>query len=159
MAAVFSYTLLMDNTILTIADLMTLEPKTVSPDTPLREVIQIMKIEGFRQLPVLDDNGRLVGIISDRDIRLAMNSPFVLHERWQDEALLDTATVESCMTLNPLAITPDTPAFQAAKMLATYKFGALPVVENGELVGIVTVTDFLDWFADQQPKTITITPE
>jgi acetoin utilization protein AcuB len=147
----------MNNVILTTADLMTGEPKTVNLDTPLREVVEMMKIEGIRQLPALDENGRLAGIISDRDVRLAMNSPFVLHERWQDEALLDTATAESCMTPNPLTVSPDTPAAQVAKMLATYKFGALPVVDDGELVGIISVTDFLDWFADQQPTPITIT--
>jgi acetoin utilization protein AcuB len=149
----------MNNIMLIVADLMTSKPKTIQVDTPLRDVVETMKIEGIRQLPVLDEDGRLVGIISDRDVRLAMNSPFVLHERWQDEALLDTATAESCMTPNPLTVSPDTPAAQVAKMLATYKFGALPVVDDGELVGIISVTDFLDWFADQQPAPITITPE
>jgi acetoin utilization protein AcuB len=149
----------MDKTILTTADLMTVEPKTIPADTPLRDVIQIMKVEGIRQLPVVDEDDHLIGIISDRDVRLAMNSPFILHERWQDEALLDTATAESCMTPNPLAVNPDTPAFQVARMLAAYKFGALPVVDGDDLVGIVSVTDFLDWFADQQPEPITIAHE
>lgn len=149
----------MDKTILATADLMTVNPKTVHLETTLREIVQIMKVEGFRHLPVVDDDGRLIGIISDRDVRLAMNSPFVLHERWQDEALLDTATAESCMTPNPLAVNPDTPASQAAKMLATYKFGALPVVSDDELVGIISVTDFLEWFTDQQPTLITISPD
>jgi acetoin utilization protein AcuB len=149
----------MDKTILATADLMTVNPKTVHLETTLREIVQIMKVEGFRHLPVVDDDGRLIGIISDRDVRLAMNSPFVLHERWQDEALLDTATAESCMTPNPLAVNPDTPAFQAAKMLATYKFGALPVVSDDELVGIISATDFLEWFTDQQPALITISPD
>ncbi|HRO23544.1 MAG TPA: CBS domain-containing protein, partial [Promineifilum sp.] len=48
----------------------------------------------------------------------------------------------------------DTPAYQAANMLSIYKFGALPVVDNGVLVGIITVTDFLNYFADQHPETI-----
>lgn len=129
---------------ITVNDLMTLIPNTVTPDTPLRHIIGIMKSQGCRQLPVLD-NGRLVGIISDRDVRLVMNSPIVLHGRWQDEELLDKATAESCMTPNPVTVTPDTPAAKAAEMLALYKFGALPVVEGNTLVGIVTVTDFLEF--------------
>jgi acetoin utilization protein AcuB len=136
---------------LTVNDLMTVEPLTVTLETPLREVIQLMKVEGCRQLPVLDGIGKLAGIITDRDVRLAMNSAFVLHERWQDETLLDTATVESCMTPNPLTVTPDTPAYRAAEMLSAYKFGALPVVENGELIGIISVTDFLEQFAADRP--------
>lgn len=137
---------------LTVNDLMTVQPLTVPLSTSLREVIQLMKVEGCRQLPVLNEAGKLVGIITDRDVRLAMNSPFVLHERWQDETLLDTATAESCMTPNPLTVTPDTPAYRVAEMLSAYKFGALPVVENGELVGIISVTDFLERFAVERPE-------
>ena len=74
--------------------------------------------------------------------------------RWQDEELLDKVDAGSCMTPNPLSVSPDTPAFQAAKMLSLYKFGALPVVDKGALIGIVTVTDFLDFFATEQPETI-----
>ncbi len=133
---------------LKVADLMTLEPDTVSPDTSLLEVIDRMKADACRQLPVLDEEGHLVGIISDRDVRLAMNSPLVLHEQSRDLALLGAATAGSVMTPRPATVTPDTPAAQAAKILSTYKFGALPVLEGEVLVGIVTVTDFLDYMAE-----------
>ena len=137
---------------LTVRDIMTVSPCTVKPDTPLQEVITTMKITGCRQLPVLNDEGHLVGIVTDRDVRLAMNSPIVLHGRWQDEDLLEQAAAESCMTPNPICVEPDTPAYRAAEMLSAYKFGALPVVEAGKLLGIITVTDFLDRFAAQQPQ-------
>jgi len=130
----------------TVNDLMTVIPNSVTLDTTLRNIIGVMKTEGCRQLPVLD-NGKLVGIITDRDVRLVMNSPAVLHGRWQDEELLDKVTAESCMTANPITVTPETPAFRAAEMLSIYKFGALPVLENEALVGIITVTDFLDYAA------------
>jgi acetoin utilization protein AcuB len=58
------------------------------------------------------------------------------------------------MTPDPMTITPDMPAYQAANMLSIYKFGALPVVDHGVLVGIITVTDFLNYFAMQHPETI-----
>jgi acetoin utilization protein AcuB len=138
---------------LTVNDLMTAIPYTVSSDTPLRHVIELMKSEGCRQFPVLE-KGNLVGIVTDRDIRLAMNSPMVLHDHWQDEELLDRATAQNCMTANPMTVEPDTPAYQAARMLSIYKFGALPVVDNGILVGIITVTDFLENFAEGQVDTI-----
>jgi CBS domain-containing protein len=138
---------------LTVNDLMTLIPSSVTPASTLRQVIEIMKTQSCRQLPVLD-NGRLVGIITDRDVRLVMNSPLVLHGRWQDDEILDNITAENCMTPNPMTVTPHTPAYQAANMLSTYKFGALPVVDNGVLVGIITVTDFLNHFALQQPGVI-----
>ena len=131
---------------LTVNDLMTAIPYTVASDTPLRHVIELMKTEGCRQFPVLE-NGELVGIVTDRDVRLVMNSPMVLHGPWQDEELLDRATARDCMTANPMTVGPDTPAYQAARMLSIYKFGALPVVDEGILIGIITVTDFLDNFA------------
>jgi acetoin utilization protein AcuB len=136
---------------LTVSDLMTVDPDAISPETPLRQVIDLMKTSCCRQLPVVDADGRLVGIITDRDVRLAMNSPIVLHGRWQDEELIDTATASSCMTPGPVTVTPETPAYRAAEMLSAYKFGALPVVKHGRLVGIITVTDFLDRFAAEQP--------
>jgi CBS domain-containing protein len=58
------------------------------------------------------------------------------------------------MTANPMTVTPDTPAYRAAKMLSLYKFGALPVVDDDLLVGIITVTDFLEHFAVGQAETV-----
>jgi acetoin utilization protein AcuB len=129
-----------------VNDLMTSIPSSVKRDTNLRHIIGVMKSEGCRQLPVLD-MGQLVGIITDRDVRLVMNSPMVLHGRWQDEELLDRLTAESIMTPNPITVTPTTPAYRAAEMLSVYKFGSLPVVENDTLVGIITISDFLDYVA------------
>ncbi len=83
-----------------------------------------------------------------------MNSPLVLHGRWQDDQILDNVSAENCMTPDPMTVSPDTPAYHAANLLSIYKFGALPVVDNGTLVGIITVTDFLNYFAIQQPEMI-----
>jgi acetoin utilization protein AcuB len=127
---------------LTVADIMTVNPVTAGPEMSLQDAIRLMKHRGCRQLPVVSDN-RLVGILSDRDIRLAMNSPFVLHERSDDEALLVNTTAADCMTADPLTIEADAPASAAADLMNSYKFGGLPVVQNGKLVGIVTVTDIL----------------
>ncbi|MFQ5420187.1 MAG: CBS domain-containing protein, partial [Anaerolineae bacterium] len=124
---------------------------------PLRQVIGIMKSGGYRQIPVME-NGKLIGIITDRDIRLVMNSPVVLHDRSQDTELLNKVTVESCMTPNPITVVPELPAFRAAEMLSIYKFGALPVVEEetGTLVGIITVSDFLAFFSSNQTRDVDV---
>lgn len=142
---------------LTVNDLMTEVPNTVTPGTPLRQVIGIMKSGGYRQIPVME-NGKLIGIITDRDIRLVMNSPVVLHDRSQDTELLNKVTVESCMTPNPITVVPELPAFRAAEMLSIYKFGALPVVEEetGTLVGIITVSDFLAFFSSNQTRDVDV---
>ena len=136
---------------LTVNDLMTVRPCTVEPDTPLRDIIRLMKEEGCRQLPVVD-RGKLVGIVTDRDVRLALNAPFIKRWRRQDENLLDKFTAEGCMTSNPIVVTPNTPAWRAAEMLSIYKFGALPVVDGKDLVGIISVTDFLDYFVEVEAE-------
>lgn len=127
---------------LTVAEIMTGDPVTASPDTLLGDVIALMKTRDCRRLPILDGN-RLVGIITDRDVRLAMNSPLTLHERAEDQTLLQTATAEAYMTPDPMVISAGAPAAQAAELMLTYKFSGLPVVEEGRLVGIVTTSDIM----------------
>ena len=136
---------------LTATDLMSVKPFTLATDATLREALMLMRAEERRQMPVVDDAGKLAGIITDRDIRLVMNSPMV-GEKWIDNAILDNTLVASCMTQNPISVTPDTPAGEVAEMLLTYKFGALPVLENGNLVGIVSLSNILERFIkEHQP--------
>lgn len=137
---------------LSVADLMSRNPITVLPDTPLREVLELMRHDDCRQLPVVDAKGLLVGIVTDRDVRLAMNSPLTLRERWQDTELLESVTAEGCMSADPITVEANSPAYLAAEMLITYKFGALPVLEADSLVGIISVTDFLRHFCEEQRK-------
>lgn len=127
---------------LTVIDIMTENPATVERSTPLSEVIGLMKACACRQIPVVE-NEKVIGIITDRDIRLAMNSPFVLHERKQEQELLNNVTAEACMTRDPMTIEASAPAEQAAELLKMYKFGSLPVISEGRLIGIITVSDIL----------------
>ena len=135
-----------------VKDLMSSNPRTISGQTTLREIIQIMRDEGCRHMPVLDEKEHLIGIVTDRDIRLTLNSPLVLHEKWQDEMLLENMTAAGCMTRDVKVISQFAPAVDAAKMLLQYRFGGLPVVDNGKLVGIITVTDFLNQFVFEHSK-------
>jgi acetoin utilization protein AcuB len=102
-----------------------------------------MREGGCRRLPVVD-RGRLVGIITDRDLRRAANSPFVVREQWYDNFILDHIEVGSCMTPDPLTIEPTATIAEAARMMRNHKVGGLPVVAAGQLVGIITETDLLD---------------
>lgn len=128
---------------ITVADIMTPDPASVTRDTSLGEVIGVMKLCSCRHLLVIEDE-HLLGIITDRDVRLAMNSPLVLRERAQDLTLLRDTTAEACMTVNPVTIAGDAPAVRAAEMMRKYNFSALPVLEGEKVVGIVTVSDILD---------------
>src|SRR5215510_6720163 len=126
-----------------VENIMTPDPIAVAPSATLGEILRLMKINACRQI-IVTDQEKVVGIVTDRDTRLAMNSPFVLHERSQDYALLNTITAEACMTRAPLTIEASEPALEAARLLKQHKFGSLPVLKNGHLVGIVTVSDILN---------------
>jgi acetoin utilization protein AcuB len=127
-----------------VADIMKSNPVTVTPRNAIRTAINLMREGGYRRLPVVD-RGRLVGIITDRDLRRAANSPFVVREQWYDNFILDHIEVGSCMTPNPLTIEPTAPIADAARLMRNHKIGGLPVIADGQLVGIITETDLLDF--------------
>jgi len=115
----------------------------------LRAAVEHFRRGNYCCLPALDSDGRLVGIVTDRDVRQALNSPFVLHERRQDERLLNQVLVEVCMTPDPITVRPETPVYEAARLMRTRKIGGLPVLDDaGTLVGIVTETDLLRAFEE-----------
>ena len=130
-----------------VADIMKSNPVTVTPRNAIRTAINLMREGGYRRLPVVD-RGRLVGIITDRDLRRAANSPFVVREQWYDNFILDHIEVGSCMTPNPLTIEPTVPIADAARIMRNHKIGGLPVVTDGQLVGIITETDLLDFLIE-----------
>lgn len=125
-----------------VRDIMTSDPITVEASTSLLDIIELMKSFGCRQLPVVE-NGYVIGIVTDRDVRLAMHSPLLPHDHHEDIDLLQNACAQDCMTPRPMTIAPDMAAVFAAEILNHYKFGALPVVEHRRLVGILTVSDVL----------------
>ncbi len=137
-----------------VADIMTANPVTVTPRNAIRTAINLMREGGFRRLPVVD-RGKLVGIITDRDLRRAANSPYVVREKWYDNFVLDHIEVGTCMTADPLTVGPDTTVAEAARLMRDHKIGGLPVVSGGQLVGIVTETDLLNFLIElleRQPE-------
>lgn len=127
-----------------VSDIMTPNPVTISPRNAIRTAVNLMREGGCHRLPVID-RGRLVGIITDRDLRRAANSPFIVREQWYDNFILDHIEVGSCMTPDPWTIGPDAPIAEAARLMRNHKISGLPVVDAGQLVGIVTGTDLLDF--------------
>lgn len=126
-----------------VSDIMTRKPATVHQDTTLQTALETMERIGCRHLPVMSSDGHLVGVISDRDCRMAMNSPHVLRERWQDEILLERLPVRAAMSAAPVVIAPDSPATEAARLLLNHRIGCLPVMREETLIGIVTTSDVL----------------
>ena len=137
---------------LAVKDLMTTKPKSVIPDAPLQNVLEMMQREGFRQLPVIEEE-KLVGIITDRDIRGAVNFSPAKNELDDQKRALKALVVRNFMTTNPLTVTSNTPAYRAAEIMSLYKYGALIVVDEEKVAGIISVTDFLNSFSSlETPK-------
>ena len=132
---------------LRVNDLMSDVLEVVSPDAHLHEVLTTMNRAGYRQLPVVA-NDTLVGIITDRDVRLAVNSPVVDEEaNLTRESVLDGVRVSDCMTPDPQCVSSNTPLHEVADLLSLNKFGAMPVVDEGKLLGMISYIDFLKHYA------------
>lgn len=129
-----------------VADIMTRNPATIDHAATLAEALELMERVGCRHLPVLSAASHLVGILSDRDCRLALNSPHILRERWQDEDILQHTIIATIMTPAPIVIEGEVPACEAARLMLTHHVSALPVMRGETLVGIVTTSDLLAAF-------------
>lgn len=127
-----------------VRHIMTTKVVAIDVDESIGVALQLMHTGNFRRLPVLQD-GRLVGIITDRDLRLATNSPLVLQDKWYSDFIQESIKVKSCMTADPVTIGPEASLIEATKLMRARKFGGLPVVEGDNLVGMITVTDLLDF--------------
>lgn len=131
-----------------VQDAMTTNPVTVTVEATLPDIARLMHDKKIRRVPVMDKNGKLAGIISDRDVRENMPSPATTLSKWEINTLLDKLTAAEMMTSPVLVTSPDCPLEEAARVLIDKKIGALPVVKDDDLVGIITETDFFRAFVD-----------
>jgi acetoin utilization protein AcuB len=134
-----------------VKDLMKTDLVTIGPNEPIKDALEKMVTGKIRRMPVIDGD-RLVGIITDRDVRQALNSPFIFHERSYDEYLHREIKVESSMTHDPVTIRSDANIIEAAEQMEMRKIGGLPVVDNGALVGIITLSDLMNFLIKQLKK-------
>ena len=129
-----------------VAELMTSTVITASPDTAILDARQQMLKERIRHLLVTEADGSLVGIVTDRDIRLNLPSQATSLSVWEINHLLTKLTVGEVMTRTMITIGPDSEARDAAVLMLDHSIGALPVTERGRLVGIITETDIMRGF-------------
>ena len=129
-----------------VRDLMTIQLVTVRPEEPILDARQLMLEKRIRHLLVTEGE-RLVGIVTDRDIRLNLPSKATSLSVWEVNYLLARLTVGQVMTSSVMTVGPDRDAREAAQLMLNERIGALPVIDGGRLVGIVTETDFLRAFA------------
>jgi acetoin utilization protein AcuB len=128
--------------IVRVGEKMTREVITISPKEGVMVAKHILDEKRIRHLPVVSD-GKLVGIITDRDIRRNLPSPVPGLEIHEMSYLLDKLQVQMVMTREVISVTPQTSIEAAANLLVAHKIGGLPVLDGERLVGIITEIDLL----------------
>ncbi|MFA6149307.1 MAG: CBS and ACT domain-containing protein [bacterium] len=131
-----------------VAKRMKANPVFVDEGDSMKKAMDMMKEHEIRHLPVLKDGEKLVGILSERDIKQASPSPATALEIREIYYLLDKVKVKQIMTRRPYTVSSSAPIEEAALIIREKKIGCLPVVDNGKLVGILTETDILDSFIE-----------
>jgi acetoin utilization protein AcuB len=127
---------------------MTTDLITVTPDTPMIKARDLLQEHNIKQLPVVDEQGSLVGILTDRDIKQAWASPATTLSIYELTYVLQKLAVESVMVKDLITISPGATVERAASIMHARKIGSLPVVENDKLVGIITSTDLMEVLLD-----------
>jgi acetoin utilization protein AcuB len=127
----------------TVGSVMSKNVITIKASDSLLAATRTIKEKGFKHLPVVDGNGTLVGVVTDRDLKRASASDATTLEVHELLYLLDKLKIEQIMTRKPVTVTKDESVQGAAKMMADRKIGCLPVVESGKVTGIITKDDFL----------------
>jgi CBS domain-containing protein/predicted CoA-binding protein len=129
-----------------VSERMTRYPVTVTPSASIESALEKMKRGHFRHLPVVDENNHLLGMFSDRDLRLMYPSPTMERDVKVMEKFA-TAAVADVATFNPVSILPNATLENAADLMLRWSVEALPVVAGDDhLVGIITSSDFLKEF-------------
>jgi acetoin utilization protein AcuB len=124
-----------------VKDWMSKDPITINDDTSMMKAIHLMKQNRFRRLPVLHE-GRLVGIVSDRDLKEASPSKATTLDVHELYYLLAELHVKDIMTRDPVTVSPESTVEHAAQLMLENTISGLPVVDDqGKVVGILTQSD------------------
>ena len=141
---------------LLVSDYMTENPITLEPEEPLMRALEIIRLRGVRRLPVAV-GGMLVGLITEGDIKRA--EPSTLTDSQEEfTRVMEGTPISRIMISKPITTTADTPLMEAAEIMLNTKYGALPVIAGGRVVGILTDNDLtralvdLMWEAKEAAK-------
>lgn len=126
-----------------VGRIMRKELVTIPPDTTLRKAKDIIEEKRINHLLVVNEDGNLTGIVSDRDVKQSWASPATTLSVHELNYLLNQLTVENIMAKKIITISPGTTIERAAKIMQDNRINALPVIESDKLVGIITSTDVM----------------
>jgi acetoin utilization protein AcuB len=126
-----------------VRDRMHRDPVVVRADAPIAVATDLLRTRKIRHLPVVDEQGRLVGIVTDRDLRQVVFDPRIQDVLGDATLALRALTVREVMTWGVVSVRADDDLRAAVRLMRERKIGALPVVDNGLVVGILTERDVL----------------
>jgi acetoin utilization protein AcuB len=127
---------------------MSRHPITVKPNTAVDAALKRMREEKIRRFPVVDNEGKLIGIVSDKDLLYAAPSPATSLSIYELHYLYSRITVEQVMSRGVISVEENDPLEEAARIMVDNKVGGLPVMREGKLVGIITETDIFKTFME-----------
>ncbi|QFI55443.1 CBS domain-containing protein [Aeromonas simiae] len=128
---------------ITLSEIMTEHPFTLGPENSLKQAIDLMGQERIRHIPVVDDEERLLGLVTLSDVLASCESKLFVTTRDKEEEFTDSVHLGEIMTRNVAWVDPHAGIKEAALYLQRHKYGCLPIVERGKLIGIVTDSDFV----------------
>jgi acetoin utilization protein AcuB len=132
-----------------VRDRMSSPAVTITPNTTLQDALNLMHEHRFRRLPVVDEKGKLVGIVSERDLMYASPPPATLLNGLELNHVLSKLQIEEVMTQDVITTTPDAFIEDAARLMVENKIGGLPIVdEDNHVVGVITETDVFRAFIE-----------
>ncbi|MFN8446276.1 MAG: CBS domain-containing protein [Caldilineaceae bacterium] len=138
-----------------VQEYMSTPAVTIHTDTGVQEALRMMRTHRIRRIPVVDEEKRLVGIVSERDLLYASPSPATSLSVWEMNYLLAKLKVSEVMARHVLTTTPDAPLQSAARLMLNHKIGGLPVVDGyNHVVGVITESDIFRAFLDQEERPI-----
>jgi acetoin utilization protein AcuB len=131
-----------------VKDRMTPNPIVGKPEMPVTEVQETMRLKKFRHMPILDEDGNLVGLVTQRSLMRALPSDISGFSRFEISYLLSRIKAKDVMTTNVVTIDGDLSIEEAARIMADEKIGCLPVCDGNKMVGIITDNDLFGIMVD-----------
>ena len=130
-----------------VGERMSRPPVTIGPEMSIHDAVALFKKERIRRAPVIK-SGKLVGIVSEKDLLNASPSPATTLSVWEMNYLLSKLTVAEVMTKDVITVAEDTPIEEAARIMADNQIGGLPVMKGSRVVGIITETNLFKLFIE-----------
>jgi acetoin utilization protein AcuB len=131
-----------------VKDRMTSNPVTITPNTSFPEALRIIREKKIRHLPVVDEQGKLIGVVAQTDLLHASPSMATPSNVFEMSYLLANLHVREVMSSPPITVPEDAPLEEAARVMVEKKIGCLPVMRDGTLVGLITETDMFEAFVE-----------